>query len=111
MTVNGKLRLAVFDCDGTLVDSQHVIVGCMMTAFTGEGRAAPDVAAVRRVTGLPLAECMVRLAPGHEAARHDRLAEAYKEAFFAIRQQPGHHEPLFEGALAALAAVESDGWL
>jgi phosphoglycolate phosphatase len=111
MTVNGKPRLAVFDCDGTLVDSQHVIVACMHKAFSGEGLTAPTLADVRRIIGLPLAECVARLAPGEEALRVDRLVEAYKEAFFAIRQQPEHSEPLFEGALAALDAVEAEGWL
>jgi phosphoglycolate phosphatase len=111
MTVNDKPRMAVFDCDGTLVDSQHVIVACMHKAFAGEGLAAPTPAAVRQIIGLPLAECLARLAPDEEAARQDRLVEAYKDAFFAIRQQPEHCEPLFDGALAALDAVEAEGWL
>jgi len=111
MKVNDKPRMAVFDCDGTLVDSQHVIVACMHKAFAGEGLGAPTVAAVRQIIGLPLAECVARLAPGEETLRHDRLVEAYKDAFFSIRQQPEHCEPLFEGALAALDAVEADGWL
>jgi phosphoglycolate phosphatase len=103
--------MAVFDCDGTLVDSQHVIVACMQKAFFGEGLTAPTLADVRRIIGLPLAECVARLAPDQEAPRVDRLVEAYKDAFFAIRQQPEHSEPLFEGALAALDAVEAQGWL
>ena len=31
------LRLIVFDCDGTLVDSQAFIVGCMRDAFAAAG--------------------------------------------------------------------------
>lgn len=107
---DNKLRLAVFDCDGTLVDSQHAIVACMASAFAEEGLAAPTIADVRRIIGLPLAECMARLAPA-ESARHDRLVEAYKDAFFKLRQHADHQEPLFEGALSALAAVETAGWL
>ena len=105
-----RLRLAVFDCDGTLVDSQHAIVACMASAFAQEGLEAPTLADVRRIIGLPLAECMLRLVPD-ETTRHARLVEAYKDAFFKLRQQAGHDEPLFEGALAALAALETDGWL
>ena len=33
MTVSEPLRLAIFDCDGTLVDSQHSIVASMNAAF------------------------------------------------------------------------------
>ena len=36
MTASPKPRLAVFDCDGTLVDSQHSIIGAM-TARGGFG--------------------------------------------------------------------------
>lgn len=107
---DNRLRLAVFDCDGTLVDSQHAIVACMASAFAMEGLAAPTIAAVRRIIGLPLAECMAQLLPG-DVARHDRLVDAYKDAFFKLRQKPDHHEPLFDGALAALAALEVEGWL
>jgi phosphoglycolate phosphatase len=106
-----NLRLAVFDLDGTLVDSQHVIVGCMTEAFTGEGLPAPAVDAIRRVIGLPLEECVARLAPEETALRCARLVEAYKAAFFACRQRPDHDEPLFLGALEALAALEAEGWL
>ena len=35
------LRLVLFDCDGTLVDSQHAIVHAMETAFTRVGLALP----------------------------------------------------------------------
>jgi phosphoglycolate phosphatase len=105
------LRLAVFDLDGTLVDSQHVIVGCMTEAFTGEGLPVPAADAIRRIIGLPLEECVARLAPEETAARCARLVEAYKAAFFACRQRPDHDEPLFLGALEALAALEAEGWL
>lgn len=105
-----RLRLAVFDCDGTLVDSQHAIVACMASAFAIEGLPAPTIADVRRIIGLPLPDCMARLLPG-ETARHERLVEAYKDAFFKQRLRADHHEPLFDGALAALSAVETAGWL
>lgn len=106
-----KIRLAVFDCDGTLVDSQHAIIEAMNAAFAGEGLAPPPADAVRRVIGLPLLECATRLAPHETAARWERLTEGYKAAFFAQRQRPDHHEPLFDGVLAALDAIESAGWL
>ena len=111
MGPNSRLRLVVFDCDGTLVDSQHVIVACMEAAYVAHGLVAPDPAAIRRVIGLPLLECMARLSPGHPEASHARLSEAYKDAFFASRQRPDHHEPLFDGAVAALDRLEAQGYL
>lgn len=103
--------LAVFDCDGTLVDSQHVIVACMGIAFGAEGLPAPSLAAVRRVVGLPLEECMRRLLPGQPGPRYIRLVERYKDTFHTIRQDPANHEPLFDGARAALDALERAGYV
>jgi phosphoglycolate phosphatase len=109
MTSAVRPGLAVFDCDGTLVDSQHSIFSCMNAAFAAEGLSTPSIDSVRRVIGLPLAECMARLAPGEHATRHARLTEAYKTFFFELRQRPDHHEPLFDGALEALDALASSG--
>jgi phosphoglycolate phosphatase len=103
--------LAIFDCDGTLVDSQHVIVACMSAAFSAESLAPPPSAAVRQVIGLPLQECMARLAPDQGEGRHERLVEHYKDSFFTLRQDPAHHEPLFDGALEAIDALEEAGFV
>jgi phosphoglycolate phosphatase len=111
MSSDSPLRLVVFDCDGTLVDSQHAILRAMTAAFSAEGMAAPSGEAVRRIVGLPLEECMARLALGETAARCARLVEGYKAAFFALRQRPDHYEPLFPGALDALDALERAGFL
>jgi phosphoglycolate phosphatase len=104
-----RLRLAVFDCDGTLVDSQHSIVACMQAAFRAEGLAPPPPAAVRRVVGLPLAQSCGVLAPHEPRARHALLAERYKEAFTALRARQALDEPLFDGIVAALDALEAAG--
>jgi phosphoglycolate phosphatase len=106
-----RLRLVVFDCDGTLVDSQNVIVACMLQAYAMHGLKAPEAAAIRRVIGLPLLECVAQLSPEHAEDRHLLLTQAYKDAFFASRQRPDHNEPLFNGALAALDRLETQGYL
>ena len=51
---------------------------------------------------------MAALAP---EADHDALSRTYKEAFFAMRKGGGVEEPLFEGILPLLDALETDGWL
>lgn len=56
-------RLIVFDCDGTLVDSQHAIVATMTAAFEKLGQPAPDAAAIRALIGLSLEETVRRLWP------------------------------------------------
>ena len=44
----GVNRLALFDCDGTLVDSQANICRAMEGAFAGAGLVPPKRAAIRR---------------------------------------------------------------
>lgn len=108
-TPDGRLRLAVFDCDGTLVDSQHAIVACMREAFRAHGRAAPEEAAVRRVIGLSLDEAVWRLSAEESAV--PLIAKSYRQAFLAMRAEPDFHEPLFVGVTSALQSLESAGLL
>ncbi len=109
MTVS--VRLAVFDVDGTLIDSQHNIVAAMTLAYRTHGLAAPDPAAVRRIIGLTLVEAVAQLRPGDEPSRHQAIAQSYKDAFFVLRERPDHDEPLFPGVGAALDRLEADGWI
>ncbi len=48
------LRLAVFDCDGTLVDSQASIIACVSAAWIAEGLEPPARDDVLRGVGLRL---------------------------------------------------------
>ena len=50
----GAVRLAVFDCDGTLVDGQHDICAAMEEAFANLGLTAPPRGVVRLSTRSPL---------------------------------------------------------
>ncbi len=103
-------RLALFDCDGTLVDSQHNICVCMEDAFVISGLTPPDRAATRRVVGLSLVEAMQILLPNAEYGLHRQLAEDFKIAFQRLRSRGQIDEPLFEGIVAALDALDAAGW-
>jgi phosphoglycolate phosphatase len=96
------VRLILFDCDGTLVDSQHVIVETMNRAFLADGLQPPSAESVRRIVGLSLETAMATLHPGGAPADHVRLAEAYKEAFTELRLSGDFQEPMFDGARETL---------
>lgn len=100
--------LAVFDCDGTLVDSQHTIVSCMQSAFVQCGMRAIDADAVRHMVGLTLLEGIARLAPAEGAEKHQAVAEHYRVAFQASRSRPNHEEPLYSGAKDCLQALVNE---
>src|SRR3546814_9656933 len=80
-------KLIVFDCDGTLVDSQANIIQAMEAAFIDHGLQPPDPHVTRRVVGLSLVQAMHRLLPEAEPDLHDQMAESYKRAFHALRGQ------------------------
>jgi phosphoglycolate phosphatase len=104
-------RLAIFDCDGTLVDSQANICAAMADCFAGARLPAPDPARTRRVVGLSLIEAMRDLHPEGGESAHLALAEGYKAAFHRLRGRGEVEEPLYEGVAALLDALEADGWL
>ena len=101
----------VFDLDGTLVDSQHLIIDAMRATFEARGLPPPADDAVRHIVGLSLGQAIGELVPGVGEADLAALVEGYKQAFQAMRRQPLFHEPLFEGARETLQALERRGHL
>lgn len=103
--------LVVFDCDGTLVDSQHGIVGAMAAASQALGLAVPEAAAVRHVVGLSLDEAIRRLFPDGDPGQWDAVAHHYKSAFAGFRREAEFQEPLFPGILAVVELLDRRGFL
>ena len=104
-------RLAIFDCDGTLVDSQINICLAMEDCLARAGLEAPCRERARRVVGLSLVEAMRAMLPEADPEFHVTLAEDYKLAFHRLRGQGLVDEPLYEGVTDLIDALESDGWL
>lgn len=105
------IRLAVFDCDGTLVDSQANICVAMEEAFDVAGLAPPPRAAIRRIVGLSLVEAMQALLPQADGALHIAMAQDYKAAFHKLRGSGAMaDEPLFDGMIDALDTLAAAGW-
>lgn len=105
------VRLCVFDCDGTLVDSQHAIIACMADAFAAAGRPAPADAAVRHVVGLSLRDAISVLAGDADDNALTGLATGYSDAFARMRAAGNSVDPLYPGVLAGLDELEAAGWL
>lgn len=107
--MDNSLKLLVFDCDGTLVDSQHMIVAAMHSAYARHGIEAPARERLLSIVGLSLPNAFARLGEGDSAFPVASFVAAYREAFFALRQQELHLEPLFPGAREALDALAARG--
>jgi phosphoglycolate phosphatase len=105
------IRLVVLDCDGTLVDSQHLIVHAMASAFQARGLEAPEAALVRAVVGLSLVEAIARLEPMATPADCLDLATGYRAAWRSLREVDGVIEPLYPGVRETLAELDRRGHL
>ena len=91
------MRLVIFDCDGTLVDSQHAICAAMEHAFSMLQLPLPTRADILDVVGLSLPQAFAVLAAGHPVQVQAALAEYYRSDFPAKRQLATLHDPLYPG--------------
>jgi phosphoglycolate phosphatase len=104
-------RLAVFDCDGTLVDGQGPICLAMERAFATRGLAPPPRSSIRQTVGGGLVAAMRRLHPEADEAEHHALTDAYKRAFRSAREAGETSEPLYPGMAELVESLHRDGWL
>jgi len=104
------VKLAVFDCDGTLVDGQASICNAMDSAFAEVGLPAPDRNAVRRAVGLSLMQAVRRLLPDADDNTCRAITDAYKRAFRTAREEGSLSQPLYAGIPELLDDLRSGGW-
>ena len=98
-------RLVVFDVDGTLVDSQRLILAAMDRAFGLIGAEPPTHPETLSIVGLSLPEAIRALRPGLDAATVDALVAGYKSSYNPLRSGDEGAAPLYPGAMAALQAL------
>jgi phosphoglycolate phosphatase len=99
------MRLIIFDCDGTLVDSQHAICAAMRHAFTVLDLPVPPRAAILGIVGLSLPQVFAVLAGDRPASVQAKLAELYRADFPARRDPVAAHDLLFAGMGELIAAL------
>jgi phosphoglycolate phosphatase len=102
--------LAVFDGDGTLVDSRDVIFQVARQAAAEAGLPDPGYDQVRRMVGLSLPQALHTLAPHLTERELAEFVRLYQAAFIAIHAQPGYAEPLYDGAEDTLRRLKRAGW-
>ena len=103
------MKLVIFDCDGTIVDSQAGIVLSMNHAFKSLHMTPPARARTLAVVGLSLPEAFSVLAPEAEYDTRRELAERYKSAFRDLDHDPSDSEGLFPDAKDIIGALAKRG--
>lgn len=106
-----SVKLAVFDCDGTLSDGQAAVVNAMSAAFAEVGLPAASAQSVRRIVGLSLPQAIRQLAPDADEDLLAATVASYKSAFFAAREAGNVREPLFDGMKDLLQRLHGAGWM
>ncbi|HST91525.1 MAG TPA: HAD-IA family hydrolase [Brevundimonas sp.] len=101
--------LAVFDIDGTLVDSRASIHRAACEAARDIGLPEPDYDRVRQIVGLSLEHAMAVLEPGLDAPTLDRFVAGFRASFNRMYAE-GHEEPLYPEAMTTLRRLHRDGW-
>jgi phosphoglycolate phosphatase len=103
-------KLAISDCDGTLVDSGSTIFAALRLALEAHGRPVPPAREARRVVGLSLFEAFEMIVPGASVDEVDAMSATYRRAFQDMRVRGEVEEPLFEGIAELIEAMVADGW-
>lgn len=101
------MRLVLFDCDGTLVDSAGLIHEVMARTFDDFGHARPALAATKGIIGLTLDIAIARLqGKPHVDEEAVAMTAHYKAIFMGVRAEPGFQEPLFPGIDGLIRRLE-----
>jgi len=98
------LTLALFDVDGTLVDSQVHILAAMARTFEGQGMDAPNRDAMLGIVGLSLDVAFLKLCPDAPMPQRSAMVDGYKQAFRDLRSEIPK-SPLYPGAADCLAQL------
>jgi phosphoglycolate phosphatase len=104
-------KFVIFDCDGTLVDSQATIVAAMERAFSAHGLAPPEAGLIRHQVGLSLERAVANLAPEAGQESLAQLVAGFRRAFTALQREQTLEEPLFGGVVETLDRLDAAGVL
>jgi len=102
-----KVRLIVFDWDGTLMDSETEIVHAMSAAIDEMGLEKRSIDQCRNIIGLGLKEAIDTLYPGRDEAFRQQFVERYRHHWFSNTQT----SELFPGARETLHLLKESGFV
>ena len=106
-----NVKLALFDYDGTIVDSAIMIVEGAIAAFRMCGLPDPNPQKVRENIGKPLAIALDEYMPPGYNVTPEQISEAYR-SWYAEQGRLGlQNEPLYTGVVDLLKELKADEWL
>ena len=91
------MKLVLFDCDGTLIDSAAVIHASMEKTFAEAGHAVPSLDRTKSVIGLTLDIALARMLERDIDDQILGMVDRYKHHSLTMRAAQDCHEPFYEG--------------
>jgi len=101
-----QYKLAIFDWDGTLMDSQQNIVNALTAVISELRLATRTIDELKNVIGLGLTEAIFHLYPELDDIQNQQFADRYRHAFLSSKQAP---PMLFNGVTEMIHQLQSSG--
>lgn len=101
-----SIRVAIFDWDGTIVDSIEHIASSLHQAAADLGFPTLETAAYRNIIGLGMVDALKQLYPGVQDPDIEAIREAYSRYFFAKEATP---QQIFAGMTEIIQSLRGSG--
>ncbi|WP_417671533.1 HAD-IA family hydrolase [Roseibium sp.] len=101
------MYLVIFDCDGTLADSQNSILHGLSVGYEAVGLPMPDRRTALSIVGLSLERAFLTLVGDENAHLVPQMSAAYRQSKVARRQSGEDFDPLYPGTREALDRLSS----
>lgn len=108
MSHQHKLKLAIFDWDGTIMDSVSRIVESMQCAARRANLVVPTEQAVKDIIGLSLAPAFEQLFGKLSPAMTNTMSDYYRQEYLDENRS---ETPIFNGIEQVLTTLKSQGYL
>jgi len=106
-----SLRLAVFDVDGTLIDSRSSIFRAAVEAAHAINISPPTYDEVRAIVGVSLFDALAMMRPDLDQETIAAYTHEFQQTFLRFHSEPDFSEDLYLGAEETLRALKAEGWL
>ena len=103
--------MVVFDCDGTIVDSQRAIVEIMQATFESYNLRLPEREKILLGVGLELSVGIERLLPELHGLDISKLCTTYRKLATKNRKIDKLGDPLYPDAESVIRRLHADEWL
>lgn len=106
-SLNSRIKMVILDFDGTLGDTNRIIVDTMMATFDEINLQRPTRDVCQSTIGLPLARCFAVAMPSLTDSEAERCETTYRR-IFSENRKPGT-VPLFPHVMETLRQLHRHG--